>query len=511
MKRSYWLLLSAAAVAVAPLTARAQTMPAQPPAGSLAASAAPTGPWSLQAAVDYALTHNLNVRQSQLQARSVDATLLQSRAALLPSANLNANQNWNYGTSINPLTNVFQSQTTRTNNFSASSQVTLFSGFQLRNAVRRNILDYEAALSDVEQARNDLSLNVASAYLQMLLAQELVRTNEVRAASTQLQVERSQKLLKAGAVAESNVLDSQAQLATDQFNTITAQNQFDIARIQLAQLLNLDEAASQALTIETPELADPTEGALADVAPAEVFGTAQARQPEIKAADLRVQSSIRSLDLARGAYYPRLTFGASIFTGYSSLYTRPVTTLDSARAVLPVFPIDPVTGLPGATPAPFAVYTPYQPIVRRSGSENVSFGSQLDQNLGKSLQFNLQIPILNGLQARTNVQRAKINREVAEVRAEQARLVLRQTIEQAYADALGAQRQYLASSRQVEALTLAYRNAEIRFNNGLLNGTEFNIAKNNLTAAESSMIQAKYSFVFRRKVLDFYQGKPISL
>lgn len=509
MKRFYWLLLSAAAVA--PLAARAQTTtPVQPPAGTLAASAAPTGPWSLQAAVDYALTHNLNVRQSQLQAQNIDVALLQSRAALLPSANLNGSQAWNYGTSINPLTNVFQSQTTRSNNFSAASQVTLFSGFQLRNTIKRNVLDYEAALSDVEKARNDLSLNVASAYLQMLLAQELVRTNEVRVASTRLQVEQSQKLLKAGAVAESNLLDSQAQLSTDQLNVITAQNQLAIAKIQLAQLLNLSEAASQALTIETPELTAPDENALADVAPGEVFLTAQARQPEIKAAELRVQSSLRGVELARGAYYPRLTFGASIFTGYSSLYTRPITSLDSARVVLPVFPIDPVTGQPGTTPAPFAVFTPYQPVVRRS-SENVSYFTQLDQNLGRSLQFNLQIPILNGLTARTNVQRAKINQQLAEVRSEQARLALRQTIEQSYADALAAQRQYLASSRQVEALTLAYRNAEIRFNNGLLNGTEFNIARNNLTAAESSMIQAKYSFVFRRKVLDFYQGRPISL
>ncbi|MBT2559127.1 TolC family protein [Hymenobacter sp. ISL-91] len=507
MKRYYWLLLSA--VAVAPLAAQAQTTPVQPPAGTLPA-AAPTGPWSLQGAVDYALTHNLNVRQSQLQAQNIDVALLQSRAAMLPSANLNGSQAWNYGTTINPLTNVFQSQTTRNNNFSAVSQITLFSGFQLRNTVRRNTLDYQAALSDVEQARNDLSLNVASAYLQMLLAQELVRTNEVRAASTQLQVEQSQKLLKAGAVAESNVLDSRAQLSTDQLNVITAQNQLAIAKIQLAQLLNLDEAASQALTIETPELADPTEGALADVAPAEVFGTAQARQPEIKAADLRVQSSMRSLDLARGAYYPRLTFGASIFTGYSSLYTLPTTSVDSAQAFFPIFQLDPNTGRPTTTAAPFVAVTPFQPVFRRS-SENVSYFTQLDNNLGKSLQFNLQIPILNGLQARTSVQRAKINQQLAEVRAEQARLVLRQTIEQAFADALAAQRQFLASSRQVEALTLAYRNAEIRFNNGLLNGTEFNIAKNNLTAAESSMIQAKYSFVFRRKVLDFYQGRPISL
>jgi len=159
-------------------------------------------------------------------------------------------------------------------------------------------------------------------------------------------------------------------------------------------------------------------------------------------------------------------------------------------------------------PTSFVALSPKQ-AVRSSASSD--FSSQLKNNLGRSLQFALQIPILNGLQVRTNVQRSQIAVQQAELRLEQARLTLRQSIQQAYADALAAQRQYTASRQQVEALTLSYRNSEIRFNNGLLNGTEFNIAKNNLTAAESSMIQAKYSFIFRRKVLDFYQGKPIEL
>ncbi|WP_165768213.1 TolC family protein [Hymenobacter amundsenii] len=504
MKRFYWLL-SSGLLALPPAQAQTQP-PVQPPAGSMAPAAAPTAPWTLPAAVEYALAHNLNVRQSQLNAQTIDAALLQSRAARLPSANLNGTQTWNYGTSVNQLTNVFQNQTTRINNFSAASQITLFSGFQLRNTIQRNVLDYEAALNDVEKARNDLSLNVASAFLQTLLAQELLRTNQVRAASTQLQVERTQKLLRAGAVAESNLLDIQAQFSTDQLNNITAENQLTLAKLQLAQYLNLDEAASGALTIATPTLSDPDESALSDVTPALLFESAQTRQPEIKASDLRVQSSIRGVDLARGAYYPRLAFGASIFTGYSSLYVRPISTGDSVQIPFPVFTADPITGLPTSTP--FFALSPKQAV---RAAESSTFSSQLQDNLGKSLQFTLQIPILNGLTARTNVQRAKINQQLAEVRAEQARLVLRQTIQQSYADALAAQRQYLASRQQVESLTLAYRNAEIRFNNGLLNGTEFNIAKNNLTAAESSMIQAKYSFIFRRKVLDFYQGKPITL
>ncbi|MBO3269738.1 TolC family protein [Hymenobacter defluvii] len=482
--------------------AQQRTPPAQPPAGSMQVPT-PSGPWTLQAAVDYALANNLNVRQSRLSAQLADVTLLQSRAALWPTANLNGSQTWNYGTSINPLTNDFQSQTTRSNNFSANTQVTLFSGFQLRNTVKRNVLDYEAALGDIEKARNDLSLNVASAFLQTLLAQELVRTNQTRVNSTQQQVERTQVLLKAGSVAESNLIDSRAQLATDQLNVITAQNQETLARLQLAQFMNLNEAATQALEITTPPLPDPDELSLADVNPSTTYQTAQAIQPEIKAADLRVQSALRNVEVARGAYYPRLFFGAGIFTGYSSARNLTVIGNDSTARRTTFYVENPNGG--GITPLSVTTYQ------RDVSTLPQRYWDQLDNNLGRSLQFSLQVPILNGLQARTNVQRSKIAVSQAELRAEQERLLLRQNIEQAYADALAAQRQYIASKEQVESLTLAYRNAEIRFNNGLLNGTEFNIAKNNLTAAESSMIQAKYSFIFRRKVLDFYQGKSIEL
>ncbi|AHJ97866.1 TolC family protein [Hymenobacter swuensis] len=503
MKRFYWLLLSSGLLAVRP--AQAQTpssTPGQPPAGSLSA-AAPTGPWTLQRAVDYALQNNLTVRQQQLTAELQNATLRQSRAALLPSANLSGTQAWNYGTGLDPLTNDFVSQTIRSNNFSANSQVTLFSGFQLRNTVKRNALDSEASVLDIEKARNDLSLNVASAFLQLVLSEELVRANEVRVLSSQSQVERTQKLLKAGSVAESNLLDSQAQLASDEVNVVTAQNQRDLARLSLVQLLNLPSPAG--FEIEVPPLPDPDDQPLLAADPDGTYQTAQSLLPEIKAADLRVRSAQRSLDIARGGYYPRLAFGAGVFTGFSSSRLARVFNGDSTDAVqVPVFQT--VGGQP--VPSSFFLLQPKQAIPELLPS---SFSSQIKDNIGKNLQFSLQIPILNGLQTRTSVQRAQINIQQQELRAEQTRLTLRQTIQQSYADAIAAQRRYLSSRRQVEALTTAYRNAEIRFNNGLLNGTEFNIAKNNLTAAESTMIQAKYEFIFRRKVLDFYQGRPISL
>jgi outer membrane protein len=173
---------------------------------------------------------------------------------------------------------------------------------------------------------------------------------------------------------------------------------------------------------------------------------------------------------------------------------------------VPILEPDPTT--PGRfIPSRFVFQTTQRPITQLP----YRFFDQLGDNRGEFVQLSLNVPILNGLQNRVGVQRAQIGIQQTELRAEQTRLQLRQTIQQSYADALAAQRRFAANARQVEALRLAFRNAEIRFNNGLLNGTDFNIARNNLTAAESDMIQAKYEFFFRRQVLDFYQGKPLAL
>ncbi|RTQ45644.1 TolC family protein [Hymenobacter gummosus] len=487
------------------LPAAAQQAPPVAPPAAAVPQAAPAGPLSLMQAVEYALQNNLNVRLSQLQAELNEATLRQSRLQQLPTAQANASQTWNYGTNVDPLTYTFQSQTTRANNFSASAGLNIFSGFQVRNTIRRNGLDYQAALLDIDQARNDLSLNVASAYLQYLLGEELLRASQLRIDTDQQQIERTQKLLRAGAVAESNLLDAQAQLASDEVSVVTAQNQRDLARLQVAQLLNLDQARTSSLQLQVPTLPDPDEMPAMDADADGTYQIAQGTQPQVKAADLRVQSAVRGVEVARGAYYPRLTFGASIFSGYSSARIARKLTGDST--IVPSGFIYQVTpNGPQAVPGVFAGIL--QP---RFETLSEGFGSQVKNNIGKQLSFNLIVPILNGWQARTNVQRSVIGVKQAELRAEQTRLTLRQTIQQAYADALAAQRRYASNKRQVEALTTAYRNAEIRFNNGLLNGTDFNQAKNNLAGAESSMIQAKYEYLFRRKVLDFYQGKPLDL
>ncbi|RYY14384.1 MAG: TolC family protein, partial [Cytophagaceae bacterium] len=468
-------------------------------------AAAASGPWTLQRAIEYALEHNLNVRLSQLQAQSNYQVLRQSKAALLPTANVNGTQNWQYGRSVNPLTFEYQDQTIRANNFSGVSQLVLFQGFQLRNTIKRNDLDYRASVADIEKARNDLSLNVASSFLQLVLAQELVRANSLYVQNDQAQIARSKILLKAGSIPESTLLDSQSQLATDELNVVTAQNQAHLARLALLQLMNIDPATAQGFAIEVPDLPDPDQEAPYAIDLNQTYQVAAARLPEIQAAELRVLSARRSIDLARGAYYPRFALTGQIFTGYSSSSVSRVVSGTSVGTNYPLTVLD---------AAGNTINTGYSVVLPGAATYDVlpvRFLDQLSNNLGRSISFGLAVPILNGLQVRTAVQRALINEQANSVRAEQARLTLRQSIEQAYADARAAQRQYAAASRQVAALTTTQRNSEIRFNNGLLNGTEFNIAKNNLNYAVSNQLQAKYTFIFRRKVLDFYQGKPLEL
>ena len=501
-------LALAALLAAQPLAAQTAPQPARPaspPAAALATPAvAATGPWSLQRSIDYALEHNIGVRINQLTVLSNAQILRQSKAALLPTANLSATQAWQYGTSVNPLTFEFQSQTVRSNNVSGNSQLVLFQGFQLRNTIRRNALDLQASEADVQKARNDLSLNVASAFLQAVLAQELVRANQFYVTRDQDQIARTRLLLNAGSIPESTLLDSQSQLATDELNVTTAQNQASIARLNLLQLLNLDPAANPDFQIEVPNLPDPDEENALVLNTNELFQGAATRQPEIKAADLRVLSAGRSVELARGAYYPRLILAGSIFSGFSSARTVSQIGGDSTARRTTFFVQNP--GTPGSL-TPLSVIT-YQ---RNVTTLPQNYWDQLNQNLGQQVQFALSIPILNGLQVRTNVQRTLINAQQVQLQAEQARLTLRQSIEQAYADARAAQLQYAAAKRQVAALTTTQRNSEIRFNNGLLSGTEFNVSKNNLNFAVSNQLQAKYTFIFRRKVLDFYEGKPLAL
>jgi outer membrane protein len=462
------------------------------------------GIWSLAEAVTQAKQNNLQIKQSQLNRGLVQADLTQSNFSRLPSINGNASHSYNYGANRDPLTGDFlNAQRIRSNNLSASASVPLFAGFQQVNLIKQNRLALQASEQDVLASQNDITLQVITSYLNILFTQELIKTRQLQRDLSRQQLNRTTILFKSGSVAENAVLDLQSQLANDEFNLIEAQNQLDISRVTLIQLLNLQGITE--FQVEVPEIPEPDENPVI-IDGKEVYETALQTQPAIKAADLRVLSAARALDVARGSYYPTLSFGASIFTGYStsrSLFDdqNPEVTVTGYRQQ--VFYADDKGNVPLAP-----VYVPITDV--NFPELEYGFMDQLKDNVGKQLSFTLQIPVFNGFQSRINVQRAKLSQQNAGLNADIAKNNLRQTIEQAYVDAVAAQRKYVAAKEQITAAEKNYRNAELRLNSGVINTVDFNVIANNFNTAQSNLIQAKYDYTFKLKVLDFYQGKDLS-
>lgn len=451
--------------------------------------------WTLEEAVEYARANNLQVRQSNLNRKVNEIDYLQSRLNRLPSLNANGNYTFNTGSFQNPVTFTVQTQEAQTASFSANASMPLFQGFALTNQVKQNKLDLEASQQDVLSTQNDVTIQIVTAYLNILFADELIKTSELQRDATRQQLERTRILFNAGSVAENSVLDLESQLATNELSVINAMNQREVARLNLQQLLNLE--ANEAFSIEVPELPEPEQNPLV-VNGAQVFDAAVQTLPAIRAVDLRVQSAEKGVDVARGAYFPRLSLGAGINTRYNS--TSDFIIGSENRYVKQTFYTDPQ----GLNEQNFYLLQPL-PI-----SEDYSFFDQAKDNVGKSYGINLSIPIFNGFQVRNNVQRALVAQENAALNADIARNNLRQTIEKAYVDAVAARRRYAAAKEQVKAAERNVNNAELRLNSGIINSVEYVIVANTFRSAQSELLQAKYDYIFKLKVLDFYQGKDLS-
>lgn len=450
--------------------------------------------WSLQKCIEHAIGNNISVKQNELSAEMAKENYNQSIANLLPSLNAGASHSYNWGQRIDPFTNQFATNRVRSNNFYLSSQVTLFSGLQLQNTLKQNSLNYLSGKYDVEKMKNDIALNVATAYLNILFAQELLSVANTQKQTTENQVDRTKKLVDAGTLPLGSLLDLQAQLASDELNVVNTQNQLDIANLSLVQLLNLEKTAGFAII--KPELDMPANPALAGSAE-EVYNYALSNQPSIKSAETKVLSAERGEKIAKGSAYPSITMSGSIGSGYSGLSKKVVGYETGAPSVI------------GYTPDTIPVYSVASSVIPIT--ETTPFGEQLKNNINENLGFNLNIPIFNGWQSHNAISRAKIAKQNAEYTLELSKQTLRQTIEQAHVDAQSALKQYYATQKTVDALSQAFEYAEKRFNVGALNSTDYNTAKNSLNNAQSDLLRNKFNYIFKSKVLDFYMGKPITL
>lgn len=451
---------------------------------------------TIEECVLIAIENNLNIKRGKLNLENSKATLLQARAAQLPNANVTASYGRNWGRSIDPTTNDFITQRISSSGLGGNSSVTLFNGMQLINSVRQSRVNLEASKYDLEKAVNDVTLGIATIYLNVIFNRELVENAQYQLESSQQQLERTKKLVELGSLPRSRELELVSQVATNEVNVINQQNSLDLAFLDLKQAMLIP--ASENIDIVVPEIELAAASDLG-INPQGLYEIAEEAQPEIKSADLGVESAQLGLKIASGAQLPSLGLGGGFSTNYSDAFDqRPVINSDAPVVYEPTGAVT-ASGEDVLAPNPSIDYVDF------------GFADQYEENLSWRLGVQLSIPIFNGLNTHTSIQRSKINLQQAEITAIETRNTLRQQIETAYTNALAASKSYEASTRQVEALEETFRSVENQYNLGAANFTDYQVASNNLFGARSDLVRAKYDYIFKLKILDFYQGKPITL
>ncbi len=448
--------------------------------------------WTLEECINYALENNISVKQAELNTQLNKDAVTAAKANLLPDLSASASQNFNSGLSFDPTSNDATRTTLRSNNFSITSRWVLFDGMQNVNNIRKSNIDYMASRYNLEDMKNDISLNVATAYLQILFNKELLEVAQNQRNVTQQQLTRIKALVDAGAQPRGSLYDIEAQLAQEDQNVVASQNSLDLSLLSLAQLLQLE--STDGFDIITPSLDVPPQ-TLINTTSTQIYTTAVENQPDIKSAELGIQSAQKDLAIARGRSYPTLSAVGQLSTSYSS----------QAQQFNG-------TGTAGTTQIGFVDGT-NQAVLTNTFSpnfENIPFADQFSDNRNDFIGFTLSVPIFSRLQNRNAERRAKVNIQQAKYTLEQNKNTLRQTIQQAHADARASYKSYQASQKSITALQEAFKYTETRFEEGLLNSVDYNNAKNNLTNAESSLLRAKYDYIFKVKVLEFYFSNQLT-
>ena len=449
----------------------------------------------LEACITIAIDKNLSVQRSELQQVAAKIDLDQSRASYLPSLNLGSSYGFNWGRSIDPTTNQFVSKRINFTGVNGNASVVLFNWFRIMNTVKQNRVNLESSMFDLEKVKNDLALNVTTLYLNVLFNQELLSNAKVQQETGDQQLTRTKALVKAGSLAITSELELVSQVASNEVNVITAENNLDLAMLQLKQAMLMP--AEKPLEIVTPEM-EVAQEAVVTESPREIYETSLQNLPEIQSARLQVQRASMGVATAKSGYTPTLSLNGSFSTNYSDAFGRRF--ISNPEAML----TQQQTGLfTGSGEQVFSL----QP-----GGDFVAYPlpDQFKDNLSRSLSLNLSIPIFNNLRTKSNVQREKIAFQQAEINVLEQENQLRQAIETAYNDARAASKVYFASERQVETLEETLRSVKNQYEYGAANFTDFQIATNNLYSAKSDLLRSKYDYIFKKKVLDFYQGTPIT-
>ncbi len=448
--------------------------------------------WSLSECIEYAHSNNLQIKQQKLNIDNIELDVKQSKLDLLPSLNGFASHYYSWGKFVDPFTNEFATDRIMGERFSGSTSLPVYNGFTKRNTIKKYQLQLKVNQYSYDKMLDDISLQIANQYVSVLYALENLEIARNQLEITSLQVERTQKLVEAGTLARGDLLNIKSQAATESYRVIQAQNDVELAYLNLAHLLDFPDASG--FEVVRPDF--KLEKTMFVVAsPEAIYSYALDHQPEIKRAELSVAVAEKDLEIAKGYSYPSLSLAGDIGTGYSEA-TQTVTDYVTMPVEI------------GTTANGVAVYSDQ---TLPSSYKTEDYGTQLDNNLSRSLTLQLNIPVFNNFTTRTNIAKAKLQREKTAYDLELEKQNLRKIIQSAYADARAAKNQYLSAKTKLEATREAFNYAEKKFNVGLITSVEYNDAKKELTNAKSELLSAKYQFVFTRTVLDFYLGNPIKL
>jgi outer membrane protein len=447
---------------------------------------------TLKDAIEIGIKNNLAVSQSDLQMQKAGINLKQSKENMLPDLNASADHGYNYGRSIDPFSNAFINQKVGYASYGASSQVLLFNGLSLHNQIAANRLGYEASKMELQQAKDNLTINIILDYLQVLSAEDVLTQSKEQVAVTQKQVDRLAILNQSGAILPADFYDLKGQLATDQIAIVDNQNNLATAKLNLVQLLNIPYNKD----LEVERMPEDNFNINYPGTPDSIYQQALQQFAQVKAARLRTESAQKNISSVKGQLFPTLSFGGNIQTNYSTVATRDY--------------------FVNTTENPSSNYVDvgnqkYPVIVQQNNYEarKINFGDQLSNNLYYTIDLGLRIPLFNSSKIRNQIKLAKIDYKNTQLVENNTKTQLQQSIERAYVNVTSSADKYKLLQNQVAAFAESFRTAEIRFNAGAITSVDYLIAKNNLNRAQNNLIIAKYDFVLREKVLDYYGGKAL--
>ena len=417
--------------------------------------------WSLRQCIDYAIEHNIDIRQTANAAEQSNVEVNTAKWARLPNLNASAGQNWNWGRTQTAIkdentgdySTVYVNTGSHGTNMSVSTRIPMFTRLEIPNQYALAKLNLKAALADLEKAKEDISINIASVYLQVLFNEELYRVSLGQVELSKEQYNRIERLAEVASPAE--VAEAKARVAQDEMNAVQANNDYRLALLDLSQLIELETPEGflleePAVKIELTPLTPPDE----------IFQIALGSKASIQAAQYRLEGSKHSIRIAQSGYYPQLSFNGSLGTNYYSTINR-------------------------------------------------TFSQQMSDNFNKYIGFNLSVPIFNRLATRNRVRTARLQRENYSLQLDNAKKNLYKEIQQAWYNAAASESKYTSSSTAASASKASFKLMSEKYENGKANAVEYNEAKQNLMKAQSDELQAKYEYLFRTKILDFYKGEPI--